>query len=97
MNLPGENRMTMCHETRPCELSLEECLKVSDAVISGVPSASYKIRTDWLKDGVVAINFSESKNFDENIKEKVSRRFFFSFFYLDSFFSSFDFFLRYQF
>lgn len=37
-----------------------------------VPSKSYKIPTAQLKEGVVAINFSESKNFEDDIKEKAS-------------------------
>lgn len=37
-----------------------------------VPSKSYKIPTSALKEGVVAINFSESKNFEDDIKEKAS-------------------------
>lgn len=45
--------------------------RLSDVVISGVPSANYQIKTDNLKEGVVAINFSESKNFESNVKDKV--------------------------
>jgi methylenetetrahydrofolate dehydrogenase (NAD+) len=37
-----------------------------------VPSKDYKIKTESLKEGVVAINFSESKNFETTIKDKVS-------------------------
>ncbi|BGO98987.1 Methylenetetrahydrofolate dehydrogenase [NAD(+)] [Rhodotorula toruloides] len=60
------------HVVKKCELSFEECLKASDVVIGGVPSKSYKIPTSALKEGVVAINFSESKNFEDDIKEKAS-------------------------
>lgn len=52
-------------------MTLEECLALSDAVVSGVPSKAYQVSTDALKEGVVAINFSESKNFQPNIKDKV--------------------------
>lgn len=36
-----------------------------------VPSKEYQIKTEDLKEGVVAINFSENKNFEPTIKEKV--------------------------
>jgi methylenetetrahydrofolate dehydrogenase (NAD+) len=36
-----------------------------------VPSKAYQIKTEHLKEGVVAINFSESKNFEPNVKDKV--------------------------
>ncbi|GAA6010996.1 hypothetical protein JCM8202_003858 [Rhodotorula sphaerocarpa] len=60
------------HVIKKCDLSLEQCLATSDVVIGGVPSKSYKIPTAQLKEGVVAINFSESKNFEDDIKEKAS-------------------------
>ena len=59
------------HVVRNCKLSLEECLKQSDTVITGVPSKGYKVKTEHLRDGVVAINFSSEKNFESDIKEKV--------------------------
>lgn len=40
-----------------------------------VPSKAYKIPTAQLKEGVVAVNFSESKNFEADVKDKVSRHF----------------------
>ncbi|KAJ3037808.1 hypothetical protein HDV00_001309 [Rhizophlyctis rosea] len=53
--------------------TLDECLPISDVVITGVPSKNYRVPTEKLKEGVVAINFSTSKNFDEaEIKEKAS-------------------------
>ncbi|KAG0657878.1 hypothetical protein C6P46_006160 [Rhodotorula mucilaginosa] len=60
------------HVIKKCDMSLEQCLAASDVVIGGVPSKSYKIPTAQLKEGVVAINFSESKNFEDDIKEKAS-------------------------
>lgn len=44
---------------------------MSDTVITGVPSKGYKVKTDQLRDGVVAVNFSSEKNFEANIKDKV--------------------------
>lgn len=60
------------HIVQSCKLSLEQCLALSDAVVSGVPSKSYQVATDQLKDGVVAINFSENKNFEPSVKDKAS-------------------------
>ncbi|GJN92046.1 hypothetical protein Rhopal_005074-T1 [Rhodotorula paludigena] len=60
------------HVVKKCDLSLEQCLAASDVVIGGVPSKSYKVPTAQLKEGVVAINFSESKNFEDDIKDKAS-------------------------
>jgi methylenetetrahydrofolate dehydrogenase (NAD+) len=60
------------HVVRTSKLSLEDCLAASDCVITGVPSKDYKVPTKHLRDGVVAVNFSSEKNFESDIKEKVS-------------------------
>lgn len=52
--------------------SLEEALRQSDIVIGGVPSKSYKISTKLLKEGVIAVNFSSFKNFEDDITDKAS-------------------------
>lgn len=59
------------HVVKRSKMSLEECLRISDVVITGVPSKEYKVKTEHLKDGVVAVNFSSEKNFEADIKEKV--------------------------
>ncbi|PSR88919.1 putative methylenetetrahydrofolate dehydrogenase [Coniella lustricola] len=52
---------------------LKDVLPISDVVISGVPSESYKVPTELLRDGTVCINFSSYRNFDgPAIKEKAS-------------------------
>lgn len=61
------------HVVKDSKYSLEECLRMSDTVITGVPSKGYKVKTDQLRDGVVAINFSSEKNFEADIKDKVGR------------------------
>ena len=40
---------------------LEDCLPLSDVVIGGVPGESFKIPTDFLREGAVCINFSTEK------------------------------------
>lgn len=41
-------------------------------MIGGVPSPNYKIPTAQLKEGVIAVNFSSHKNFEEDVKTKAS-------------------------
>jgi methylenetetrahydrofolate dehydrogenase (NAD+) len=41
--------------------TVENCLPLSDVVISGVPGDEYKVRLDLLRDGAVCINFSSEK------------------------------------
>lgn len=52
---------------------LAQCLPASDVVISGVPSESYKVPTELIREGAACINFSSHRNFDgPAIKEKAS-------------------------
>jgi methylenetetrahydrofolate dehydrogenase (NAD+) len=45
--------------------SLEPCVRVSDVVVLGVPSKTFKLDTALLKPGVIVINVSHFKNVDE--------------------------------
>lgn len=57
----------------PKEFKLEDCLPLSDVVISGVPSAGFKVPTEAIRDGAVCVNFSSEKNFDgPAVKDKAS-------------------------
>ena len=50
------------HEVRDMEgWGLEQCLPVSEVVISGVPSEEYKVPTHLIREGAVCINFSSTK------------------------------------
>jgi len=60
------------HEVHDCEMKLDDVLPLSDVVITGVPIPDYRIDTKLLKEGVVAINFSSTKNFDDDILNKAS-------------------------
>jgi methylenetetrahydrofolate dehydrogenase (NAD+) len=60
------------HVVAETQVTFEEALAQSDVVITGVPSASYKVNSALLKEGVVAINFSSCKNFDDDIKSRAS-------------------------
>ena len=59
------------HVVHPCSKTLQECLAISDVVISAVPSESYKVETKWLKDGCVCVNVSSEKNFEKDVRDKV--------------------------
>lgn len=62
------------HETRDMEgWGLKDCLPISDVIIGGVPSESYKVPTELIREGAVCINFSSYKNFDgPSVKEKAA-------------------------
>lgn len=62
------------HVVASCNLSLHECLALSDAVISAVPNSTYKIPTEKLKDGCICVNISGEKNFETDIREKVCHK-----------------------
>lgn len=51
---------------------LEKCLPISEVVISGVPSETFKVPTELIREGAVCINFSSEKNFNPDVKEKAS-------------------------
>ncbi|GLB34144.1 putative tetrahydrofolate dehydrogenase/cyclohydrolase, catalytic domain [Lyophyllum shimeji] len=60
------------HVVRPSNLTLQECLALSDVVVSAVPSATYKVKTEWLKDGCVCLNVAADKNFEKDVRDKAS-------------------------
>lgn len=60
------------HVVHPSSLTLQECLAISDVVVSAVPSASYKVKTEWLKDGCICLNVAADKNFEKDVRDKVS-------------------------
>lgn len=68
------DRLTLaCHRWEDVSMTTEDAARLSDAVICGVPSESFKFPSEALKDGAVAINFSSAKNFDkDSIKERAS-------------------------
>ncbi|KAL6720705.1 Methylenetetrahydrofolate dehydrogenase [NAD(+)] [Lecanora helva] len=69
----GEGIKKQRHESVEKEgWGLNDCLPLSDVVISGVPGESFKIPTKSLREGAVCINFSTEKNFENDVKEKAS-------------------------
>ena len=58
----GEGLRKRRHEvTEKPGWKLEDCLPLSDVVISGVPGENYKVPVKLLRDGAVCINFSSAK------------------------------------
>ncbi|KAI9845459.1 MAG: hypothetical protein M1838_001721 [Thelocarpon superellum] len=51
---------------------LNECLPLSDVVISGVPGDSFQVPIGLIREGAVCINFSSQKNFAPEVKERAS-------------------------
>jgi hypothetical protein len=59
------------HVAHPTKFTLQQCLALSDVVISAVPSPTYKVKTEWLKDGCLCVNVAADKNFEKDVREKV--------------------------
>lgn len=58
----GKGLKKQQHEvTEKPDMKLEDCLAVSDVVISGVPGDKFKVETSLIRDGAVCINFSSEK------------------------------------
>ncbi|OBW65679.1 MAG: DUF431-domain-containing protein [Aureobasidium pullulans] len=47
-------------EEKP-DMTMEDCLAISDVVISGVPGDKFKVPVEKIRDGAVCINFSSEK------------------------------------
>ncbi|PWN26074.1 NAD(P)-binding protein [Jaminaea rosea] len=66
-------RLRPHHIVRPLpssSTSLESCLAQSDVVISGVPSANFKVPTSQIRQGATCVNFSSEKNFEKDVRTK---------------------------
>ncbi|EJK76130.1 hypothetical protein THAOC_02126 [Thalassiosira oceanica] len=52
---------------RRTDLSLEECVRASDVVVSGVPDPDFRVPTEWIREGSTVINVASGHggNFDE--------------------------------
>ncbi|KAI9717866.1 MAG: hypothetical protein M1812_004393 [Candelaria pacifica] len=51
---------------------IEDCVPLSDVVISGVPGENFQFPIHLLREGAVCINFSTNKNFGPDVKNKAS-------------------------
>lgn len=48
-----------------CEETVESCVKMSQVVITGVPTKSYRLTTEWIQPYTTVVNVSSFKNVDE--------------------------------
>ena len=58
----------LCFEAgrmRRCNLTIDECLATSSVIVTGVPSANYRLPTNLVQDGATIVNVSEFPNVDE--------------------------------
>lgn len=60
------------HKVLESNKSLQDCAKISDIIITGVPTKTYKFPTEYIKRGAIVINFSSEKNFIDEEVEKVA-------------------------
>jgi len=66
-------RLRPSHIVQACPYKdSESCVRASDVVIGGVPSASFKIPTAWIKQDAICINFSSEKNFESDVRSRAS-------------------------
>lgn len=60
------------HRVHDCDKTLEQCAKISDIIITGVPTSTYKFPSEYIKRGAICINFSSENNFVSEEVEKVA-------------------------
>lgn len=49
----------------PSTTTVEECIRKSSVIVSGVPSDDFTIPTDWIQDDAIVINVANVSNFEE--------------------------------
>ncbi|KZO98122.1 NAD(P)-binding protein [Calocera viscosa TUFC12733] len=70
--VPNMRKFHPRHVVHPVEMELKGCLAVSDVVISAVPVKSYKVKTEWLKDGCLCVNVASEKNFESDVRTRAA-------------------------
>lgn len=50
----------------PSAMTLDQCIRMSSVIVSGVPSTVFNIPTEWIADHAIAINVAMESNFDED-------------------------------
>jgi len=59
--------------TKESRITRREALRVSDAVITGVPTRDFElVKKDEIKEGAICVNFSTVKNMEEGVLERAS-------------------------
>ncbi|WOO76795.1 Methylenetetrahydrofolate dehydrogenase [NAD(+)] [Vanrija pseudolonga] len=68
----AKSKFNAHHVSNKTDNTLEQCLAISDVVISAVPSDKFKVPTAQLKDGCVCVNVAGEKNFEADVRERAS-------------------------
>ncbi|HJV90940.1 MAG TPA: bifunctional 5,10-methylenetetrahydrofolate dehydrogenase/5,10-methenyltetrahydrofolate cyclohydrolase [Holophagaceae bacterium] len=53
----------LCHQNTQAE-HLQQFVRLADVIVSAVPMPTYRIPTDWIKDGALCFDLSGQGNFD---------------------------------
>ncbi|KAF7523738.1 hypothetical protein PCG10_006494 [Penicillium crustosum] len=53
--------------------TLQDAVRMSGVIISGVPHSTFKVDTKWLRRGVICVNLSSCKNFKPDVLEISSK------------------------
>jgi 5,10-methylene-tetrahydrofolate dehydrogenase/methenyl tetrahydrofolate cyclohydrolase len=53
----------LCHQNTKAE-HLQQFVKLADVIVSAVPQPTYRIPSDWIKDGTLCFDLSGQGNFD---------------------------------
>ena len=61
----GGGKLVKCDET------VESCIRKSQVVVTGVPTKSYRLATEWIQTNTTVVNVSSFKNVDEEELLKV--------------------------
>mmetsp|Transcript_49761 Transcript_49761/g.92087 ORF Transcript_49761/g.92087 Transcript_49761/m.92087 type:complete len:189 (-) Transcript_49761:201-767(-) len=51
--------------------TVESCVRKSSVVITGVPTKSYRLPTEWVREGTTVVNVASFKNVDEALLLKI--------------------------
>lgn len=69
----ASSRVRPHHIVRPSPLQDQaSCVAASSIIISGVPSANFKVSTDSINPGSVVVNFSSEKNFEKDVRRRAA-------------------------
>eukprot|EP00581_Thalassiosira_minuscula_P032834 CAMPEP_0183761000 /NCGR_PEP_ID=MMETSP0739-20130205/8131_1 /TAXON_ID=385413 /ORGANISM="Thalassiosira miniscula, Strain CCMP1093" /LENGTH=510 /DNA_ID=CAMNT_0025999063 /DNA_START=18 /DNA_END=1550 /DNA_ORIENTATION=+ len=50
----------------PAACTVEECVRKSSVIVSGVPSAEFTVPTEWIASGATCVNVAAETNFEED-------------------------------
>mmetsp|Transcript_7097 Transcript_7097/g.21193 ORF Transcript_7097/g.21193 Transcript_7097/m.21193 type:complete len:386 (-) Transcript_7097:385-1542(-) len=51
--------------------TVESCVRKSSVVVTGVPTKSYRLPTEWIQEGTTVVNVASFKNVDETLLLKI--------------------------